>query len=107
MPKIEPGLRAWLTAARARHGLPAFRRSLRLLDPRTAARTTEGDTQRTLRALELALASGHPQSWWISQQPFAHHALPAQRIALTLPRTVLYHRIAERSEEHTSELQSH
>lgn len=96
MPKVEPHLRAWLTAARARHGLPALRRWLRVLDPPTAARTTEGDTQRTLRALELALSSGHPQSWWIARSPFARDALPAVRIGLTLPRTVLYHRIAER-----------
>ena len=96
MPKIEPRLRAWLTSARARHGLPALRRWLRVLDPPTAARTTEGDTQRTLRALELALSSGCPQSWWIARSPFARDALPAVRIGLTLPRTVLYHRIAER-----------
>jgi tRNA dimethylallyltransferase len=96
MPKIEPRLRAWLTKSHARHGLPPLRRWLRVLDPPTAARTTEGDTQRTLRALELALSSGRPQSWWIAQSPFAKDALPAVHIGLTLPRTVLYHRIAER-----------
>ena len=96
MPKIEPRLRVWLATARARHGLPPLRRWLRVLDPPSARRTTEGDTQRTLRALELALTSGRPQSWWIAQAPFVRDALPALRIGLTLPRTVLYHRIAER-----------
>ena len=96
MPQIEPRLRAWLTSAHARYGLAALRRWLRVLDPPTASRTTEGDTQRTLRALELALSSGYPQSWWIARSPFARDALPAVRIGLTLPRTVLYHRIAER-----------
>jgi len=95
-PPPDPRLRTWLTATRACHGLPTLRRWLRVLDPPTAARTTEGDTQRTLRALELALATGHPQSWWIARSPFARNTLPALRVALTLPRTVLYHRIAER-----------
>lgn len=96
MPKIEPRLRAWLISAGARHGLPTLRRWLRILDAVTAARTTDGDTQRTLRALELALSTGHPQSWWIARAPFASDTLPAVRIGLTLPRTVLYDRIAER-----------
>jgi tRNA dimethylallyltransferase len=95
-PPPDPRLRAWLTAARTRGGLPALRRWLRVLDPPTAARTTEGDTQRTLRGLELALATGRPQSSWIARSPFAHAALAALRVGLTLPRTVLYHRIAER-----------
>jgi tRNA dimethylallyltransferase len=95
-PPPDPRLRTWLTTVRMRHGLPALRRWLRVLDPPTAARTTEGDTQRTLRALELALATGRPQSWWIARTPFTRQALPALRFGLTLPRTVLYHRIAER-----------
>jgi len=95
-PPPDPRLRTWLIAERARHGLPELRRWLRVLDPPTAARTTEGDTQRTLRALELALSTGHPQSSWIARSPFTHNALPALRIGLTLPRSVLYHRIAER-----------
>ena len=95
-PPPDPRLRTWLTSARASHGLPTLRRWLRVLDPPTAARTTEGDTQRTLRALELALSTGHPQSSWIARSPFTRNALPALRLGLTLPRTVLYHRIAER-----------
>jgi tRNA dimethylallyltransferase len=95
-PPPDPRLRTWLTTVRAGHGLPALRRWLRVLDPPTAARTTEGDTQRTLRGLEVALATGRPQSWWIARTPFTCQALPALRVGLTLPRSVLYHRIAER-----------
>jgi len=96
MPEVPARLRAWLTSARHRHGLPTLRRWLRVLDPQSAARTSEGDTQRTLRALELALASGRTQTWWITQSPFADAPLHALRIGLTLPRTVLYDRIADR-----------
>ena len=96
MPPVDPRLRAWLAETRRRSGLPALRRWLRVLDPQTAGRVTEGDSQRTLRALELALASGHTQGWWIGRRPFVDGALPALRIGLTVPRAVLYHRIADR-----------
>jgi tRNA dimethylallyltransferase len=96
MPTIPPALRAWLRGAAARGELPRLRRWLRVLDPEGAERTREGDAQRTLRALEVALASGRPQGWWIAQQPFADGALPAIRVGLTLPRAILYDRIAGR-----------
>jgi tRNA dimethylallyltransferase len=96
MPPVEPRLRAWLAAGHRREGLPGLRRWLRVLDPATAARTTAGDTQRTLRALELALGSGRTQGWWIARRPFADGSLPAIRVGLTLPRGLLYDRIADR-----------
>jgi len=95
-PAVDPRLRAWLRRAAADHRLPALRRWLRVLDPATAARTTDGDTQRTLRALELALGSGRPQSAWTAAQPFREGHLRVRRIGLTLPRAVLYDRIAAR-----------
>jgi len=96
MPTIDPRLRSWLRDAQLRRGLPALRRWLRVLDPAAATRTTEGDTQRTLRALELVLGSGRVQGAWTARQPFAERHLPAVRIGLTLPRAVLYDRIAGR-----------
>jgi tRNA dimethylallyltransferase len=96
MPTVPASLRQWLQAAAARQGLPALRRWLRCLDPMGAARTREGDTQRTLRALEVVLTSGRPQGWWIAQQPFGDGGLPALRVGLTLPRAILYDRIAGR-----------
>ena len=96
MPPVDLRLRAWLATARHRIRPPTLRRWLRVLDPHTAERTTEGDTQRTLRALEIALTSGRTQTSWIARQPFADGALPALRIGLTLSRAVLYHRIADR-----------
>jgi tRNA dimethylallyltransferase len=96
MPAIPAALRRWLAEATVRRGLPELRRWLRPLDPVTAARTHEGDTRRTLRALEVVLASGRPQGWWIARQPFAHGALAALRVGLTLPRAILYDRVAGR-----------
>jgi tRNA dimethylallyltransferase len=96
MPAVDARLRAWLSARAESRGLPALRRWLRVLDPDAAVRTTEGDTQRTLRALELALGSGRAQSWWIARQVPGESPISAIRIGLTLPRSVLYHRIAER-----------
>jgi tRNA dimethylallyltransferase len=96
MPDVPPALRRWLRRETERSGLSSLRRWLRLLDPLTAARTTEGDTQRTLRALEVALAGGRPQPWWIARSPFGDAAPHAIRVGLTLPRAVLYDRIAGR-----------
>jgi len=96
MPPVDTRVRDWLRKERVRAGLPALRRWLRVLDAEAAARTTEGDTQRTLRALEVALSSGRPQGWWIARQPFADGALAAIRVGLTVPRGVLYDRIADR-----------
>jgi tRNA dimethylallyltransferase len=96
MPAIDPRLRRWLAETRRRRGLPALRRWLRVLDARSAERTSERDSQRTMRALEIALASGQGQGWWIDRQPFVDGTLAALRVGLTVPRAVLYDRIAER-----------
>ena len=96
MPDVAPALRGWLRREAERRGLPALRRWLRALDPETAARTAEGDTQRTLRALEVALAGGRPQPWWIARRPFAEPLAHVVRVGLTLPRGVLYDRVAGR-----------
>jgi tRNA dimethylallyltransferase len=95
MPAVDPRVRGWLSRTLERRGLPALRRWLRVLDGAAASRTAEGDSQRTLRALELALSSGRTQSWWIAKGS-PDVAISAIRIGLTLPRSVLYHRIAER-----------
>jgi tRNA dimethylallyltransferase len=96
IPPVDRRLRAWLAARSARHGLPALRRWLAAVDPATAARTSGGDTQRTLRALEVALGTGRRQSDWIAAQPPSAGPLAAVRVGLTLPRAVLYDRIAGR-----------
>ncbi len=96
MPALDPRLREWLRARHRERGLQPLRRWLQLLDPVASRHTAPGDTQRTLRALELALGSGRSQAWWIARRPFGNGAFPAIRVGLTVPRAVLYHRIADR-----------
>ncbi|HEV2854303.1 MAG TPA: tRNA (adenosine(37)-N6)-dimethylallyltransferase MiaA [Thermoanaerobaculia bacterium] len=91
-PETRRGLRERLEA----EGLGPLREELRRLDPETADRLTAGDTQRILRALEVALVSGKPLSAWISEQPFGTQRIAVIRVGLTLPRSILYDRIAGR-----------
>jgi tRNA dimethylallyltransferase len=77
-------------------GLAVLREELAHLDPPTAARLSAGDTQRILRALEVALVTGRPLSSWIAEQPFGSQAIAAVCVGLTLPRGILYDQIAGR-----------
>jgi tRNA dimethylallyltransferase len=77
-------------------GLGVLREELARLDPPTAARLSAGDSQRVLRALEVALVSGRPLSSWIEEQPFGTQGIAGIRIGLTLPRTILYDQISGR-----------
>lgn len=96
IPPGDPKVRSELQTALAEKGLPALVAELAQVDPETAARLGAGDTQRVLRALEVARVSGRPLSSWISEQPFGTQRVDAVRIGLTLPRSVLYDRIAGR-----------
>ncbi|MEO1370585.1 MAG: tRNA (adenosine(37)-N6)-dimethylallyltransferase MiaA, partial [Acidobacteriota bacterium] len=58
VPRSDPTTREQLEARLEAEGLPALRRELERVDPETAARLTLGDTQRTLRALEVFEVSG-------------------------------------------------
>ena len=77
-------------------GLAELYKELQGVDPETARRLPAGDTQRILRALEVALVSGKPLSAWISSQPVGAQRIAATRIGLTLPRSILYDQIAGR-----------
>ncbi|HSG39964.1 MAG TPA: tRNA (adenosine(37)-N6)-dimethylallyltransferase MiaA [Thermoanaerobaculia bacterium] len=96
LPPSDPEVRRELRERLEREGLGALREELRRLDPETAGRLTAGDTQRILRALEVAQVSGRPLSSWIAEQPFGIQRIAAVRVGLTLPRGILYDRIAGR-----------
>ena len=96
IPPGDPEVRSELRRALEEEGLPALAAELARVDPQTAARLGAGDTQRILRALEVARVSGRPLSSWIAEQPFGTQRVDALRLGLTLPRTVLYDRIAGR-----------
>jgi tRNA dimethylallyltransferase len=96
IPPGDPAVRAELRARLDAEGLPALAAELARADPETAARLSAGDSQRVLRALEVALVSGVPQSAWIARQPFGNQRIPAVSVGLTLPRSLLYDDIAGR-----------
>lgn len=76
-------------------GLEAMRLRLRTVDPEACSRIAPGDSQRVLRALEVWEATGIPLSTWQRREP-PERPLAARKIGLTLPRAVLYDRIAAR-----------
>lgn len=97
LPPPDPELRAGLERRRAAHGLAPLRAELERLDPATAARLKAGDTQRTLRALEVVLATGRPLSSWLAAPEVgAREPLALRKVGLTLPRALLYDRIESR-----------
>lgn len=96
IPPGDPEVQGMLRERLAAEGLASLRRDLARIDPLTEARLAPGDTQRVLRALEVARVTGRPLSSWIAEQPFGIQAIAAVRVGLTLPRALLYDRIAGR-----------
>lgn len=95
VPRRDAEVRARLDARLERQGLPALYAQLGRVDPATAARLAAGDTQRILRALEVFEVSGIPLSEWLERRPEAP-PIRAKKLGLTLPRSILYDRIADR-----------
>lgn len=96
VPPGNPDVRRELRERLETEGLAPLREELIRLDPLTAQRLGAGDTQRVLRALEVAIVSGRPLSAWTAEQPFGTQGIAAVRVGLTLPRSILYDRIAGR-----------
>ncbi len=80
---VDRAARAHRAAALGRSARPGFR---------------GGGRQRAARAIEVALLSGHPLSYW-QQAARAQGSLDPWYIVLTVPRPVLHQRIARRAEE--------
>ena len=96
LPPADAALREALRRRAADEGPAALHAELARLDPETAARLPAADAQRVVRALEVVLASGVPLSRWIARQPAGADVLPAVKIGLTLPRSILYDHIGAR-----------
>jgi tRNA dimethylallyltransferase len=79
-------------------GIEAMHRLLQELDPATAERLPQRDTQRVLRALEYRLGSGNRLSEAIAQEPFGGERFEALKFGLKLPRAELRRRIDRRIE---------
>lgn len=98
LPPADIAVRGRLLERMEREGLQALYAELADVDPSTAARLGAGDTQRILRALEVALATGETLTAWIARQPFGSEPMAMRKIGLTLPRALLYDAIAARVE---------
>jgi len=96
IPKSDPTVRRELERRLEVDGLDSLYEELERLDPATAGRLGRGDTQRILRALDVARSTGVPLSDWIDREPYGERRLDALRIGLTLPRNVLYDAIEQR-----------
>ncbi len=74
-------------------GAIKFRQSLAILDADIAARLADGDSQRLIRAMGVAIATDCPLSWWQKQPHKGAFSGTAITIALVPPRPILYDRI--------------
>jgi len=98
IPPVPQQIRTEVKDRWRREGLTATRERLARLDPATAERIPAEDSQRTLRALEVVLATGRGLvAWWRESAP-ASGVEVAAKIGLTLPRALLYDRISQRVE---------
>ena len=93
-PALDPAKRRSLDAWTARLEPIELLRWASRLDPGFRG----GGRQRAARAIEVALLSGRPLSYW-QQAARARGALDPWYIVLTAPRPVLHQRIARRAEE--------
>jgi len=95
-PGRSPAAREALEAVRARRGNAFLSRALGLLDPGSAARVAPNDASRAIRFLEVTLATGRRPSELFAERHGVRWELPAVKVLLTLPRPILYGRIADR-----------
>jgi tRNA dimethylallyltransferase len=93
-PVLDPARRRSLDAWTARLEPIELLRWAGRLDPSFRG----GGRQRAARAIEVALLSGRPLSYW-QQAARAQGAIDPWYIVLTVPRPVLHQRIARRAEE--------
>jgi len=95
MPRVAEEVRNEIRNRLRRDGIENLRRELEERDPATANRLAPRDSQRIVRALEVLEGTGRPLSAWLASAATAA-APEMSKLGLTLPRTVLYDRIAAR-----------
>lgn len=94
IPPVPAAIREEVRARREAIGPDAFFAELAARDPQAGARLSPGDTQRTLRAMEVIEATGRPLSYWHSHAD--EPVLDRLRLAcfvLSPPRAELHARI--------------
>jgi tRNA dimethylallyltransferase len=96
-PELDTARRERLERYLDRQQPAALRSWLARLDPETAAALeVSGGLQRVKRALEIALLTGRPLSWWHRNAPAEDQPLRPLIFVVNLPRTELDRRIDER-----------
>jgi len=96
LPDIPPDIRAEAMAMYRQQGGAAFREKLAAYDPVLAARLKDGDSQRLIRGMEVALATGQPLSRLQEAPPEGRLAGPVVTVLVMPDREQLYHRINAR-----------
>lgn len=95
IPAVPAALRRQLVDELAARGHADLHAELAAVDAVAAARIAAGDSQRLTRALEVLRATGRTLTSWQAEAP-EDPPLDAVRIGLTLPRGILYDRVARR-----------
>jgi tRNA dimethylallyltransferase len=96
IPPVPASIREAVRAKREEMGAEAFHAELAARDP-ASANLSVGDTQRTLRAMEVLEATGEPLSYWQAKAGKPVLAgLKLARFVLSPPRAVLHARIDAR-----------
>ena len=95
-PRRDDEVRRALEAVRARRGADFLVRMIALLDPESANRVGAADAARAIRLLEILLLSGERPSRLFRERPGPVWEKPSVKVLLTLPREMLYGRIARR-----------
>ena len=95
-PRRDDELRRALEAVRTRRGAAFLVRMISLLDPVSAQRVGAADAARAIRLLEILLLSGERPSRLFRERPGPAWEKPSVKVLLTLPREMLYGRIAQR-----------
>lgn len=96
-PSLDSERRAALQHRLAALSDAELERWLAAIDPHAAGAAGDvGDRQRSMRALEVALLTGRPLTWWHEHAPPRERPLDARIFVLDLPRPALYQRIDDR-----------
>lgn len=98
IPAIPPAVRDEARARLERLGPEGLHRDLAAIDPDTAARLMPGDSQRLVRAWEVARGTGRGLAAWQAESAAPPLPNPVFRLLLRPPRPALYARIDRRFE---------
>jgi tRNA dimethylallyltransferase len=91
-------LRARMRKIIKRRGSGILHGALRRVDPKSADRIAEADSERIIRAYEVYLVSGRSISCWQQQPRDALHGYHWLKLGIDMPRHLLYERINRRVE---------